>query len=181
MNTKKVIGMLLLVVFCAVYFPGHAQQIVPLTFNVLVKVSCSDETTKVLIESYIFRELRNLGDVIVDSVDSPSVPYTHAIWAIVGEPERLGMGKTGLVIISATFTEFIAPILKITPILEAHVSHDTRVAIANDILDKDELFSISAYRQGFLAYSERVGIQTSCKNIVAAFDRTALQITRNRR
>ncbi len=179
MDTRKIIGMLSLVVFCIISFRGHTQQAVPATFNVLVSVSCSDETTKLLVESYIFRELRNLNDVVVDK--NPT--WTHAIWAIVGEPERLGIGKTGLVVISATFTEFVAPIFEIIPILETHVSYDTSVAIVSDLRDKttDSFFSISAYRQGFLAYSERVGIQESCKNIVAAFDRTALQPTRERR
>ena len=178
MNTKKVIGMLLLAVFCVVGFRGNAQQVVPLTFNVYVNVSCSDETTKLLIESYIFRELRNLNDVVVDQ--NPT--WTHAIWIIVGEPERLGIGKTGLVIISATFTEFINPLFEILPILESHVHQDTLAAIGSDLLiKKDSLLSVSAYRQCFLAYTERGDIQTSCKNVVAAFDRTALQPTRERR
>lgn len=178
MNTKKVIGMLLLVVLCAVCFPGNAQQVVPLTFNVFVAVQCPDETTKILIESYIKRELLGLRDVIVDLQNAT---WTHAIWINVIEPERLGIGKTGVVVINATYTEFIHPITDITVILEDHLPINTSVAIVSDLVDKHWFTTVHAYRRDFLTVGDRNNMEPLCKDIVAAFDGTALQITRKRR
>ena len=56
----------------AVSFTGQPtqSQVASKKFNVTVNVRCKDETTKILIESYIKLELRNLGDALVDSQNS---------------------------------------------------------------------------------------------------------------
>ncbi len=178
MNIKKISGMLLLAMFCVVGFRGNAQQVVPATFNVYVGVQCQNKTTKILIESYIKRELRGLGDVIVD-LQNPN--WTHAIWINVLEQERLGIGKTGVVVISAAYTEFIHPVADIAEILEDHLPVNTCLAIVKDLVGKDWFTTVNAYRRSFLTIGDRNDMHPLCKSIVAGFDEMALQLTRERR
>ena len=107
MNTKKVIGMLLLAVFCVVGFRGNAQQVVPIRFNVYISVQCADKVTELLIRGNIQRELRLLGDVLVEN---PNVLPTHTLRIVAIELTRgPAQVKTGAIAISAVFTEFIRP------------------------------------------------------------------------
>lgn len=107
MNTKKVLGMLLLVVFCVVGFTGHTQQVVPVWFNVYISVQCSNKTTEMMIRGNIQRELTRLADVLVES---PYHPPTHTIRIVAIELTRGSMNvKTGAVAISAVFTESVMP------------------------------------------------------------------------
>ena len=78
--------------------PPHAQ--VPHKFKVYVNVNCDDENTKSLIQSYIKRELRSLGDVIIISFDDAR--YILTIIAV--EPTYKATGrKTSGIAISSTF------------------------------------------------------------------------------
>ena len=107
MNTKKIIGMLLLVVFCVICFRGHTQQVVPVWFNVYISVQCSNKTTEMLIRGNIQRELNRLASVLVES---PTLPPTHMLRIVAIEMTRgPAQVKTGGIAISAVFTEFIAP------------------------------------------------------------------------
>lgn len=63
MNTKKVIGMLLLAVFCTVCFTGNAQQALPDKLDVSIIVDCKNPHLKIMIENIVNRELGKLQDV----------------------------------------------------------------------------------------------------------------------
>ncbi len=65
---KKFVG-ILIILFIIMTFTGYTQQAVSANakFNVVVSIVCNNEHTKTMIESYINRELRNLGDVLIDS------------------------------------------------------------------------------------------------------------------
>lgn len=107
MNTKKFLGMLLLVMFCIICFRGHTQQVVPIWFNVYISVQCSNKTTELMIRGNIQRDLNRLGGVLVES---PAVPPTHTIRIVSIELTRGPMNvKTGAVAISAVFTESVMP------------------------------------------------------------------------
>ena len=107
MNTQKVVSLLLLALFCLVCFRGHAQQVVPIWFNVYISVQCSDKTTEMFIRGNIQRELNRLGGVLVES---PAVPPTHTIRIVAIELTRgAAQAKTGAVAISAVFTESVMP------------------------------------------------------------------------
>ena len=63
MVKKKVIGMLLFVVFCVICFSGHTQQVAPAKLDVTLVVDCKNFHTKAIIEKVVKRELGKLKDV----------------------------------------------------------------------------------------------------------------------
>ena len=179
MNTRKFLELLLLGVFCTVCFTGNAQQGASTKFNVFVPIECSDLTTKSLVESYITRELRNLGDVTVNYQNDL---YTHAMFVNVQEPTRSVTGeKIGMIVISAVYIEYLNPLLEIGPIFVTHLSHEMRQVISDELWKKKEFFFIPTYRTGFLSSGNKTDLQPFCRDIVAAFDIAALQPARLRR
>lgn len=72
--------------------PSRAQN--PLKFRIHVSVTCDNEHTKSLIQSYTKRELRSLGDVIVVSFDDAY--YILNIVAVEPHYEATGR-KTGAI------------------------------------------------------------------------------------
>ena len=76
----------------------HAQA--PHKFKVHVSVSCADENTKSLIQSYIKRELRSLGDVLIIGRDDAQ----YILTILVLELTYKATGKkTGNIAMSSTF------------------------------------------------------------------------------
>ena len=107
MNIKKISGMLLLTVFCAVCLTGKAQQVVLIWFNVYISVQCADKATEMMIRGNIQRELTRLASVLVES---PHHVPTHTLRIVAIELTRgPAQVKTGGIAISAVLTEFVAP------------------------------------------------------------------------
>ena len=174
MDTKRIIGMLSLVVLCAICFRGHTQQVVPAIFNVSVNVSCENEAMKVVAESHIKRELRNLGDVRVNSQDTLT---THALYTTIIENQRVGIGKDGTMAIVTIFTELLYPY----HILNDNLPHQQYMNVA-DVLVSRNAFSpvFQDYKQSYLVTGETLDLATFCKNTVAAFDGIVLQKVREK-
>ena len=95
--------LILLVLFgCGILFKAdsQAQWTLP-KFHVCVKVTSDDENTKTLIESYINRELRSLGDVkVVTSMDT-----SHFLKVVAAERDS-HWHKTGSVAIAVCFYRY---------------------------------------------------------------------------
>lgn len=175
MNTKSFLSMLLLVMFCVVCFQGHTQQVVPDTFNVFVHVNCENKVTQTLVESYMKRELRNLGDV---RINSPNTLKTHTLYPVVIENQRLGTGKDGTMAMATTFTESCYPY----HILNANLSQQQYNNIANDLIDRNAFpLTYEQYKQVFLTTGPTSKLAKYCKDTVAAFDGIVLQKVREKR
>ena len=175
MNIKKALAMLLLAVFCAVCFTGNAQQVVPLTFNVHVFVSCENEVTKILAESHIKRELRHLEDVHVNSQDTLT---THALYSVVIENQRAGIGKDGTIAIATAFTENSYPYR----ILNENLPKQQYLNVMNALVDHNAFpFVYQEYKQVFLSTGEKADLAKHCKDTVAFFDGIVLQKVREKR
>lgn len=174
MNIKKISGMLLLTVFCAVGFTGNAQQVAPLTFNVSVNVACENEAMKVVTESHIKRELRSLGDVHINSQDTL---ITHALYTTVIENAREVIGKDGTLAMATIFTELLYPY----HILKDNLPHQQYMNVMDSLVSQNAFSPVfQDYKQSFLVTGETLDLATFCKNTVAAFDGTVLQKLREK-
>ena len=179
---KKFVG-ILMTLFIIIAFSGHTQQ-VPNNkqFNVLVSVACNNEHTKTMIESYINRELRKLGDVLIDS---NNLQPTHAILLIAIEHEKIGVGKTGGMSIAATYAESLYMPPEYGPTWGTLFNPLSSQKIANDFANKKRLVPVLIYRDSFLTIANRSGntnnLSDNCKSIVARFDVKTLQLARKRR
>ena len=79
--------------------PSHAQA--SHKIKVFVSVDCKDENTKNLMQSWIKRELRSLGDVVIETGNDAS--YILKVLAI--ESEWQGAGKTGNMAVAVNFLQ----------------------------------------------------------------------------
>ena len=181
---KKFVG-ILMVLFVITTFRGYTeQQTLPETnrFKVLVAVECDDENTKTLIESYINRELRSLGDVLIASQD---MFPTHRLQIIAIELTKgVTKHKTGGIAISTTCIESILSIHD--PVIAGHLSSETRKIIAKNIVenmktDKTWWAPINIYRDGFLNVGDIDQLSDHCKSLVATFDIHVLEVARERK
>lgn len=100
MTSRNICFLIMLGFFLTFTFTGQltdAQR--PHRFKVQVNVTCSDENTGTLIQSYIKRELRSLGDVAIVSFDNATYILT-----IVALAETYKSGeKTGGLSLACVF------------------------------------------------------------------------------
>ena len=162
----------------AVCFTGQPiqSQVASKKFNVTVNVRCKDETTKILIESYIKRELRNLGDALVDSQNSL---VTHSLYLIAIEQQYVTGVKNGQIEIASTYCESFSPYHAIA--INSNLSHEEGIQATGLIAKAGFPLSFDIYRQGFLSTGAIKDLPILCRDIVAAFDTTVLEKIRGKR
>ena len=180
---KNFVGIVMTLFICMT-FRGYTQQVESKRYSFKVKVQiegCKDGDTKTLIESYINRELRDLGDVLIASQSMIPTHYLNiiAIELTKGVEEY----KTGAIAISITHVEYITSLCN--PVVSGHLSHETIKVIAdnniNNILaDKKWNASIHLYRGSYLQVGNTNQLSDICKSIVANFDIKTLQVARER-
>ena len=161
----------------AVCFTGQPiqSQVASKKFNVTVNVRCKDETTKILIESYIKRELRNLEDALVDSQNSL---VTHSLYLIAIEQQYITGVKNGQIEIASTYCESFYPY---DAIINSNLSHEEGIQATGLIAKAGFPLFLDIYRQGFLSTGATKDLPILCRNIVAAFDTTVLEKIRGKR
>lgn len=176
---KYLILLILISIFCFSEQPLTGQlntgtvNPIPEKFEIYVSVSCKDEITKGVIESYIKRELRSLGDVNIRK--KLGHPTSHGLHLVVTEHTFKNTGtKTGLITIATTYTKQIYPY----PLLTPHISKDKAVELL-----LDDVFSLwySDYLNTLLTSDQKENLQENCKEIVAYFDTSFLEKEREKR
>lgn len=179
---KKIICLLVVI---SVYFTGeptYAPQDVPdripdRKFEVRVNVTCSDDITRTLIESYIKRELRSLGDVeIVDKEDPERILTLVAIAHTSTSGNKTG--DTSIAVMRTSKFSYLPDILnalmdyrqtfeKDLPAGE----HGSRSHKMGEIAEDHD--SSPAYYYPDLSLVVNIkneDLQNTCKEIVAKFD-----------
>lgn len=175
---KKIICLFVVI---SVYFTGeptYAPQDVPnRKFEVRLIVECSDDITRTLIESYIKRELRSLGDVeIVDKKDPERILSLVAIAHTSTSGNKTG--DTSIAVMRASKHTCWSDIL--------HALHDYQQTFEKDLSDAErnsrvrkmveitnEHGSSPAYSYpdlGLVVNITDKDLQNTCKEIVAKFD-----------
>ena len=171
---KKVCLLLLITAICVVGFTGKPSQSQvqdgqDQKFRVHVSVTCDDESLKNSVESHIKRELRSLGDVIIDIVGLD----TYKIHVVLVEPTYKNTGtKTGNVSIAVLFLRRFDS----RPLLNKYVKAGFKGDAAFE--------TISLYHfkpEGLrVAYWTRNNIKQYCQELVANFDIQMLEKARQR-
>ena len=175
---KKIICLLVMI---SVYFTGeptYAPQDIPdRKFEVLVNVTCSDDITRTLIESYIKRELRSLGDVeIVDKEDPERILTLVAIAHTSTSGNKTG--DTSIAVMRASKSTYRFNILDALIDYQQTFEKDLSDAERNSRFRKmveiaKEHDSSPAYYYPDLSLVVNIkdkDLQNTCKKIVAKFD-----------
>ncbi len=185
---KKFIG-IMIALFIIMTFSGYTQQekLDNTDVGIFLHVSCSNENMKKLIEGHIAKELKNLegvrmaltslGEILIAPA---SMPLTHCIQLLVAEADRLGIGKTGEIAVSAVHIEYIDPSSELTSILKARLSPKTYTAIANDLAGKKWLQPLEIYRYHYIRVGHKRDLQSICKKIVTDFDKNTFHSSRKK-
>ena len=189
---KKFVG-ILITLFVIMTFPGYTQQVktIPnnIKFIVSTQIKCDDENTKQWISSYIKRELRSLGDVIIfdemnnNSTNLEAIDKLYKLELIAIELIK-GNNKTGGIVISVVHAKYIPSLAD--PFFADTLSPEMRQAIANHLADRaaaDKKVFLNLYRllNSTLHTGNKTDLSNICKDIVTAFDITTLQVARERK
>ena len=175
---KKIICLLVVI---SVYFTGeptYAPQDIPdRKFEVLVNVACSDDMTQTLIESYIKRELRSLGDVeIVDKKDPERILSLTAIAHTSTSGNKTG--DTSIAVMRASkrtcWSDILHALWDYQQTFEKDLSdaeRKSRVRKMREIANEHGSFSTYYYPDLSLVVNiKNKDLQNTCKEIVAEFD-----------
>lgn len=155
----------------AVCFTGHLteSQVVPDNLSVSVHVTCDNEITEDLTESYIKRELRSLGDVAISDLGD------YQLVVLVIAPEFISGQKTGQIVISSTFVK----VYRLASILYYYAPSfysENAEAIGKKASKEDAppLF-YDHYVNNYVVVTKTTHLQNTCKDIVAKFDTDVLE------
>ena len=175
---KKIICLLVVI---SVYFTGeptYAPQDIPdRKFEVRVNVTCSDDITRTLIESYIKRELRSLGDVeIVDKKDPERILTLVAIAHTSTSGNKIG--NTSIAVMRASkrscLPDILNALMDYRQTFEKDLpagEHGSRSHKMGEIAEEHD--SSPAYYYPDLSLVVNItdkDLQNRCKEIVAKFD-----------
>ena len=168
--------MFLLLIICSIGFTGRPiqSQVAPEQhrYAVAVTTTCDNESTKNLIESYIKRELRNLGDVRLTNIEDAL--YVIQIVALPLKSELTGH-ETGYISLAYTFLIEERSFITIKDILRTMVREE-------ELTKFDAIVKIpgKCYSPPYLAaaYWKKDDIDKLCRDIVATFDIKTLEPVR---
>lgn len=167
---KRLLMLSLLTVIFAIYFTGqptHSRQVIPDWiaddfFQVRVVVTCSDESIKNLIESYIKRELRKLSDVrVTNEKDARLAIHVVAIKS----------SQTGNIAMATMFLERFQPIYEFM----------IREELLGDFEKLVKEFPVYVRPTLRVGTGTREKLEEYCQDIVADYDINALEPDRRGR
>ena len=161
--TTTLIGLLI----CSICFTGkqttHAQ--LPQKFKVAVLVDCDNANAKTLMESYIKRELRSLGDVQLVANEWENALWNNRINVLATESKYEDGRSTGSLALTYSVYEI--------------VSHTYFNAHSQERYKKFPVIYIPTGTM--ISYWPIDDLDTFCKTIVAKFDTRYLQHVRDLR
>ena len=187
-NLMKIFVGIVMTLFICMTFRGYTQQTVApqreIKYVVAVDIQCDDENTKQWIKSYINRELRSLGDVVVSGEKTPDILIYdikyYNLGLIVIELTMQNI-KTGQIAISAVHLEFIQTILD--PMFAGTISPEMHESIRFHLAErgasnKNIFLDMYRFRCADLQISKKDKLSELCKRIVTNFDIKTLQVAR---
>ena len=184
---KNVMGFLMLAVV-SICFTGEpvAVDIENTKFNVHVKVSCDDDTTKAVIESSIKRELRSLGDI--ELVGEENATWILSLAAIAHRYKSSGnkTGNTSIAIMRlykhTAQAAITVALFDYQDAFKKDLSLDdfpSRYGKVQEIAKKHGSFPTYNYPDlGLIVNIESNNLSNTCKEIVAEFDVEAIEPSR---
>ncbi len=185
---KKFVG-ILITLFIIMTFSGYTKQETPdVKIGIFADVRCNDKNMKILIERYISKELKSLDGVHLGLTSlgeivlfAENLSITHYLHILAVEAERIGIGKTGEIAVSAAYTEIIDPASELAPVLQSRLSPKTYSDVSKDLAGKKWLLSLEVMRGHFLKLGHKRDLENICKKIVNNFDETTFHSSRKSR